>query len=108
MEETPNETWDISKEKVQSIIKEKLGITAEIELDHCHRTGKFKINQSKPRTIVCRFLRFKDKEKILKNSKKLKDTGIFILKTFVKRQWNYENRSGRRSWSIADRAGLPT
>ena len=69
VEETPNETWDISKEKVQSIIKEKLGITAEIELDRCHRTGKFKINQSKPRTIVCRFLRFKDKKKFLKIQK---------------------------------------
>ena len=84
VEETPNETWDISKEKVQSIIKEKLGITVEIELDRCHRTGKFKINQSKPRTIVCRFLRFKDKEKNFKNSRKLKDTGIFIFEDFCK------------------------
>ena len=69
MEETPNETWNVYKEKVQSIMKEELGITAEIELDCCHRTGKFKKNQSKPRTIVCRFLRFKGKEKILKIQK---------------------------------------
>ena len=108
VEETPNEIWDVCEEKFQSIIKEELEITVEIEFDLCHRTGKFQKNQSKSRTIVCRFLRFKDKEKILKNSKKLKDTGIFILKTFVEREWNYENRSGRRSWSIADRARLPT
>ena len=67
-----------------SIIKEELGIASEIELDHCHRTGKFKKDQSKPRTIVCRFLRFKYKEEIFKNSKKFKDTGIFIFENFCK------------------------
>ena len=84
VEETPNETWDVCKEKVQSIIKEELGITAEIELDRCNRTSKLKKNQPKPRTIVCRFLRYKDKEKTFKNSKKLKDTGIFIFEDFCK------------------------
>ena len=58
VEGTPNETWNVCEEKVQSIIKEELEITAEIEMDRCHRTGKFKKNQSKPRTTVCRFLRF--------------------------------------------------
>ena len=81
VEETPNERWD---GKVQSIIKEELEITAEIELERCHRTGKFKKNQSKPRTIVCEFLRFKGKEKTFKNSKKSKDTGIFIFEDFCK------------------------
>ena len=69
VEETPNETWDICEGKVQDIVKNKLGITAEIEFDHCHRTGKFKKNQAKPRTIVCRLLRFKDKEKFCKTQK---------------------------------------
>ena len=67
VEETPNETWDICEEKVQSIVKEELGIIAEIEMNRFHCNGKLKRNQSKPRTIVCRFLRFKDKEKILKD-----------------------------------------
>ena len=84
MEETPNETWDICEEKVQSIVKEELGIIAEIEMNRFHCNGKFKRNQSKPRTIVCRFLRFKDKEKILKDQKKLKDTDFFIFEDFCK------------------------
>ena len=84
MEETPNETWDICEGKVQDIVKNKLGIIAEIEFDRCHRTGKFKKNQAKPRTIVCRLLRFKDKEKFLQNSKKLKNTGTFIYEDFCK------------------------
>ena len=84
VEETPNETWDICEGKVQDIVKSKLGITAEIEFDRCHRNSKFKKNQAKPRTIVCRLLRFKDKEKILQNSKKLKNTGTFIYEDFCK------------------------
>ena len=84
VEETPNETWDICKKKVQDIVKKKLGITAEIEFDRCHRTGKFKRNQSKPRKIVCRLLGFKDKEKKSRNSKKLMDKGTFIYEDFYK------------------------
>ena len=84
VEKTLNETWVVCEEKVQSIIKEELKITAEIEFDRCHRTGELKKIQSKLRTIVCRFLKFKDKEKILGNSKKLKDTGIFIFENFCK------------------------
>ena len=84
VEETPNETWDICERKVQDIVKNKLGITAEIEFDRCHRTGKFKKNQAKPRTIVYRLLIFKDKEKILQNSKKLKNTGTFTYEDFCK------------------------
>ena len=72
------------REEVQDIVENKLGITVEIDFDRCHRTGKFKRNQSKPRTIVCRLLRFKGKEKKLQNSKKLKDTGIFIYEDFCK------------------------
>ena len=63
VEETPNETWNVYEEKVESIIKEELGITAEIELDCCHRTSKFKKNQSKPRTIVLDFYDLKAKKK---------------------------------------------
>ena len=74
-EKTPNETWDVCEEKVQSIIKEELGITAEIEFDRCHRTGKFKKNQPKPRTTVCRFLRRKN----IKKFKKVKGYWYFYF-----------------------------
>ena len=67
MEETPNKTRDICEEEVQDIVVKKLGVTIEIEFDRCHRTGKFKKNQSKPRAVVCMLLRFKDKEKLLQS-----------------------------------------
>ena len=39
---------------------------------------------SGPRTIICRLLRFKDKQIIIQGSKKLKNTGIFIYENFCK------------------------
>ena len=40
--------------------------------------------ESRSRTIICRFIRFKDEQKILENSKKLKKTEIYIYKDFCK------------------------
>ena len=39
---------------------------------------------SRPCTIICRLLRFKDKQTIIQSSKKLKNTGIFIYENFCK------------------------
>ena len=69
---------------MQDIIENKLRITTEIEFECCRRTGKFKRNQSKTITIVCELFRFEDKEIILQNAKKIKDTGIFIYEDFGK------------------------
>ena len=43
-----------------------------------------KKNQNRPHTIICRITKFKDKQKILKNAKLLKNTGIFIHEDFCK------------------------
>ena len=71
------------EDSVKDLIKTKLEINDEVEIDRCHRMGKFK-DKKKPRSIVCRFLRFKDKQKILSNAKKLKNTGIFIYEDYCK------------------------
>ena len=39
-------------------------------------------NPGKRRTIVCRFLNYKDKTNILRNAKKLKDKNIFVNEDF--------------------------
>ena len=39
--ETPNETWENCEEEVRKIIKNKLDITDDIEIDPCHCMGKF-------------------------------------------------------------------
>ena len=78
--EDPNETWNDCERKVQEVLLNKLNIEDNIEIDQCHRFGKRR--ESLPRTIVCRFLRFKGKQKSLQNTKKLKDTEIFIYEDF--------------------------
>ena len=76
--ETPNETWENCEEEVRKIIKNKLDITDDIEIDRCHCMVKFQKNKSKPRTVVCKFLRSKDKHKVLLNAKKLKDRNLHL------------------------------
>ena len=80
--ENTNEPWDDCEKKVREVLRAKLSIKDNIEFDLCHRMRKRR--GSCPRTIICRFLRFKDKRKILQNAKKLKNTGIDIYEDFCK------------------------
>ena len=67
---------------------DKLGIESDIEIDRCHIIGPCKAradqNRDQPCTVVCRLDRFKDKQCILYNAKKLKKMGIFIYEDFLK------------------------
>ena len=65
--EDPNETWDDCEQKVQDVLLNKLNIEGNIEIDGCHCFGKCR--GSRPRTIVCRFLCFKDKQKFFRMPK---------------------------------------
>ena len=48
----------------------------------CHgigpRRAKSGQDQDRPSTVVCRFSRFKDKQRILNNARKLRNTSIFF------------------------------
>ena len=76
----PNKTWDNCERKVLNLILNNLNVESNIKINRCHRFGKRR--GSRPRTIVCRFLRFKDKQKVLQNAKKLEDTGIILYEDF--------------------------
>ena len=78
--EKENETWDKCKQEVQSLVKDKLGIAENIVIERAYQIKK-KGNSEiprKPRSIVCRFLNYKDKTNILKNVKKLKGRNVLI------------------------------
>ena len=68
---------------MQEMIKENLGITEPIEIDRCHRISKRK-KPNRPRTVICRITKFKDKQKTLKNTKYLKGSGIYVCEDFCK------------------------
>ena len=76
IDEVPNENWEQSAEKIYKLVKDKLGVESTVEIERAHRVGIK--NLGKPRTIVAKFLRFGDRQVILKNSSKLKGSGIFI------------------------------
>ena len=65
-----------------------MGIESDVEIDRCHRIrlrkAKTGQNRDRPRTVVCRLNRFKEKQRILSNAKKLKNMGIYIYEDFPK------------------------
>ena len=98
VDEKPSKTWDECEARVQELIEVNLGRTDTIEFEKYHRisaqTNSSK-NQNRSRTITCKATKFRDKQKILKSDKCLKDTGIFIYQHFCqdtmdlrKKLWN--------------------
>ena len=93
-ESDDKETWEETESKVQKVVEEKLGIKLEIE--RAHRVERRKRqersgNADKPRTIVCRFKSWKQKEQVLMKARKNKPVGLFIsedlaLATLKKRE----------------------
>ena len=79
-----NETWQQSEDKVKTIISDKLELDSDdIPIERAHRVGARK--DRKPRTIVVKFLRYKDREKVLKSRRKLKGSKVVIREDFSDR-----------------------
>ena len=67
-QEETNETWEESESIITDFVKEKLGIEEDILIERAHCTGKIQRNdrtRNRKRTIVVKFLNFKDKSRIL-------------------------------------------
>ena len=62
LQETPNETWKTCEGKVQEILKNNIGFATEVEIARYHRVksrNQSGQHQGHPRTIICRFNKFK-------------------------------------------------
>ena len=67
-QEETNETWEESESIITDFVKEKLEIEEDILIERAHWTGKIQRNdgtRNRKRTIVVKFLNFKDKSRIL-------------------------------------------
>nr|XP_047131556.1 uncharacterized protein LOC124810552 [Hydra vulgaris] len=71
-DEREEETWEDSQSKVKEFLKEKLGIKNNIAIERAHRTGKKHVSGKRRRTIVVKFLNYKDREIVLNEYKKRK------------------------------------
>lgn len=74
-EQNGNETWEQTAAKVLSVLDDKLQLP-DLDLERAHRVGQRR--DDKPRTIVARFSRYRDREAVMRNARKLKGTNIYM------------------------------
>ena len=82
-------------------MKNNLGFATELEIDRCHRAksrDQSDQDEGRPGTIICRFNKFKDKQKILNNIKKLRETAIY--KDFQKKTRGFKRKSLGESTAV--------
>ncbi|KAJ4935517.1 hypothetical protein JOQ06_017049, partial [Pogonophryne albipinna] len=76
--ESPGESWEESEYKVRELLRTELQMDEErIEVERAHRMGNGR-GADKPRQIVVKFLRFKDKTVVMGRRNRLKGTNIFL------------------------------
>lgn len=63
--ESENETWEDSENKIRNVITTRLGISTDKPIERAHRTGRKEAGRK--RTIVAKFLNYKDREKVLQS-----------------------------------------
>lgn len=80
--ENENENWDETERKMKETLASHGIDISNFAIERAHRIGKN--NDGRPRTIVAKFLHFKDKQYVLYNSRKLKNSGIFLNEDFSK------------------------
>lgn len=85
-ESSEENTWDDTECIVKDLVKEKLGIQEELQIERCHRVnhkpGSTRHDQNKPRHIVAKFVHWKQKEMIVKTAREKKPDGILFYNDY--------------------------
>lgn len=78
-----DESMDRSEQKVRHLFKTKLGLDGDgVIIERAHRLGQYR-DQGKPRQIIVRLHRFKDRQLILSSASKLKGSNVYINEDFT-------------------------
>ena len=81
IKEHKNKSWEDCENKICDLLENKLEMDIEnAVIERAHQTGKK--NKNRSQRIVAQFSFYKDKMKILKNCKKLKNTRFSIFEDF--------------------------
>lgn len=76
-----SETWSTAENKVINLCSEKLGVNLQsTQIERSHRLGQFQTEKCRP--IIVKLTYFKDKQLILENGKKFKDTDYAVREDF--------------------------
>ena len=80
------QSWDDTEVIVKQSIKDKLNISEDFEIARCHRVNShtrrsnYRSGQAEePRPIVATFLKWKEKEIVLKKAREIKPQGVRFL-----------------------------
>ena len=88
----------------EKIIKNKLDITDDIEIDRCHSMGKFQRNESKSQLSLSFYIsKINTKFFKMQKKKQKKNTGIFIYKDFCKVTVELRKFVGKKFYSIGSK-----
>ena len=83
--EAQNESWKETEDKVMCVINEKLHLdSSQMMIERVHRTGNpTGYSGKRPRPIMIKFLRYKDKMAVLGKAKKPKGTNIYVNEDYT-------------------------
>ena len=83
--EEENESWDTTEEKVKQVLAEKLNLEEALHIERAHRVRRVASGpRRRPRTIVCKLRDFKQKEQILKVTRRIKPVGLYVNEDLAK------------------------
>ena len=69
---------------VLGVINDKLNMEmSQVSIDRSHRLGKRKGPGQKPRAIIVKFTRYKDRQLVFENKKLLKGSGISVTESLT-------------------------
>ncbi|XP_065681501.1 uncharacterized protein LOC136095167 [Hydra vulgaris] len=87
VEESENESWEDNEKKIQEVLKSKFGFTNNLEIERAHRTGKKEKGVKKNRTIIVKFLNYKERNAVFEKFIKLKlwNEKLYVNEDFSER-----------------------
>ena len=83
--EEENESWDTTEERVKQVLAEKLNPEEALHVERAHLVGRVVSgSRRRPRTIVCKLRDFKQKEQILKMTRRIEPVGLYLNEDLAK------------------------
>ncbi|XP_065665629.1 uncharacterized protein LOC136087051 [Hydra vulgaris] len=82
VEESENESWEDSERKIQEVLKYKFGFTNDLEIERAHRIGRNEKGVKKNRTIIVKFLNYKERNAVFE---KFRNEKLYVNEDFSER-----------------------
>ena len=81
-------------EMVLDVINNKLNIEmSRISIDKSHRLRKRKGPGQKPRVVIVKFTRYKDRHHVFRNKELLKENGISVTESLILKRMEHLNKA---------------